>query len=217
MDKMEKARAYFASMPKKSRPNPYWVYDWDTDKIRSKLTGEAFDPTRIRSVLYGVRAYFRNVFESFGTEAQVLIVHKNNASFLKAQGIPVLDNGIIPEFAGYPITVMVLPQWNTPCNSVLSESFYQRMIRERQITPIARIHSHHRLDAYQSATDYNTLNSGTLELVLGHIQEDAFQLAYWLDTPGEQTKDKVWKMEGDGSGTYDIYPIKSGCLEKVNS
>ena len=216
MDKMEQARAYFASMPAKKRQNRYWVYDPDADAIRSRETDQFFSLEQAEEVLYGVREYFRNVYTSFGTEAQVLIIHQADAPLLLSKGIPALENGWA-NFAHYPVRIFVLPQWNTPGNSVISEAFYQRVIHEQQITPVARIHSHHRLDAYQSATDYNTLNSGTLEMVLGHIMEKSYQAAYWLDTPGEQTKDKVWKAVGNGSGTYDVRKIKCGCLEKVNS
>lgn len=215
MDKMEQARAYFASMPAKKRQNPYWVYDSDADVIRSKETDLPFSLEQVEDVLYGVREYFRTVYLSFGTEAQVLLVHRADAFRLLSNGIPALDSGWT-NFAHYPVRILILPQWNTPGNSVISEAFYQRTIREKQIVPIARIHSHHRLDAYQSATDYNTLNSGTLEMVLGHIMEKSYEAAYWLDTPGEQTKDKVWKAVGNGSGTYDVRKIKCGCLETVN-
>ena len=37
-------------------------------------------------------------------------------------------------------------------------------------------------------TDYSTLNSGTLEMVLGKIFEEPLYLCYWLDVPGTDIK-----------------------------
>lgn len=207
MDKMEQAKAYFAAMPKRHRENPFWVSDLETGQVVNRQTKQCFTPSQVEDALTIVRDYFRAVFDSFGTEAQVLLVNPLDAARLK--GIPTLGN---VRFHGLETMILVLPQWNTQGNSMISESMYYKWIREPQVTPIARIHSHHRLDAYQSATDYNTLNSGTLELVLGHITEEDFQVAYWLDTPGERTKDIVWQATGNGSGNYSIRRIKSGCF-----
>ena len=207
MDKMEAAKAYFASMPKVTRQNPFWEFDETSETIKNHQMDEPFSIERCERALSLVRDYFRNVFNSFGTEAQVLLLYPTDAE--KLHGIRTLGETV---FHGIPATIMVLPQWNTPGNSMISESMYHKWIREPQITPIARIHSHHRLDAYQSATDYNTLNSGTLELVLGHIQEKPFQVAYWLDTPGTETKQFVWQAQWDGSD-YEIRRIASGSMD----
>ena len=76
--------------------------------------------------------------------------------------------------------------------SVISEWFWQNRIIGQGIMPIARIHSHHVLDPYQSSTDYSTLNSGTLEMVLGRIFEEELHLCYWLDVPGTDIKAKTF-------------------------
>lgn len=56
-------------------------------------------------------------------------------------------------------------------------SFYQDEVRAAYVM---RVHSHHVLNAYQSSTDYESLNSGTLEVVLGKVNEDVNEVVYWL-------------------------------------
>ena len=93
----------------------------------------------------------------------------------------------------FEVTVLVLPQDNSMGNTVLSEAFWQDRIIGQNIRPVARIHSHHIFDAYQSMTDYSTLNSGTLEIVIGKIMNAKLSLCYWLDVPGRSEERRVGK------------------------
>lgn len=212
MKTAEEMRAFFAKMPKKLTPNPYWMYAADTNEIRTADQSEAFCLERMESVLTTVRTYFRSVYESFRTEAQVLCVKQDDAEKLDALGIPRLMG--VHDVFGQPVIIFVLPQQNTPVNSSISDLFWQTHLVEQRIVPVARIHSHHRLDPYQSATDYSTLNSGTLELVMGHIFEEPLQVGYWLDTKGALTKEHVWVGEQQENGCFDIRKIPCGCLKK---
>lgn len=214
MKTAEEMKAYFAGMPAKIMPNPYWVYDGDSDCIRTveELCPTPFRLEAITDLLKTVRAYFRSVYESFHTEAQVLCVKQEDAPKLDALGIPRLLG--VHSIYKQTVIVFVLPQHNTPVNSNISDAFWQTHLVEQGIVPVARIHSHHILDPYQSATDYSTLNSGTLELVMGHITEDALQVGFWLDTKGASTKDHVWVGTQNPSGNFDIRKIPCGCLKK---
>lgn len=209
MNPQEAAMAYFKSMPKKEKRNPYWKIEGNG--VRRREVPHLFTPVTCLPLLEAVRTYFRNVYESFGTEAQVLCVHVTDAPKLEAAGIPVLGDTMV--FDGIPVKVFVLPQYNTPVNSIVSDDFWQNQIAGNGITPVARIHSHHILDAYQSSTDYSTLNSNTLELVMGRINEERFHIAWWLDCHGTDTKSRVWHLtEGEG-GSYGWEPIQSGKLK----
>lgn len=212
MKTAEEMRDFFASMPKKVTPNPYWIYDADIDEIRTADRTAPFCLEAMTSILTSARAYFRSVYESFSTEAQVLCVKKEDAIKLDELGIPRLlgEHSLFEQ----QVIVFVLPQHNTTVNSMVSDAFWQTYIVEHQIIPVARIHSHHRLDPYQSATDYSTLNSGTLELVMGHIFEEPLQAGYWLDTKGTQTKEHVWVGEQQKNGSFDVRKIPCGCLRK---
>ena len=72
---------------------------------------------------------------------------------------------------------MILPQYNTSANTIVDDTYWYQTVKS---VPIMRIHSHHILDAYQSKTDYDGLNSGTLEVVFGHVNTDVIDVAYWL-------------------------------------
>lgn len=197
MKSSEEMTAYFQSMPKKEKVNPYWEFDWATKKIRAKSKSvfgknmylESLDPSKL--LLCTIRNYFQMVYESFGTEAQVLCVTKEDGRKLDNLGIPSIPS--IWTLQDYMVRIFVLPQMNTPSNSIVSDSFWQQYIIGSAIIPIARVHSHHILDAYQSGTDYSTLNSNTLEIVLGHIRENPFQAAVWLDEHGKETKSFVFR------------------------
>ena len=111
---------------------------------------------------------------------------------------------------GFRMGMFVLPQMNTPGSSVISEAFWQKYIVEKGIVPIMRIHSHHMLNAYQSQTDYSTLNSGTLEIVMGRIMEKGLRFAYWLDEHGKDTKGYVFQAEECPDGHMAIYNLPGG-------
>lgn len=182
----EEMLAYFRSMPSKKRVNPYW--DYDGKQIVAKMDeGKSFNIAQSVVALNKVREFFRRFYESFQTEAQVLCVTPEDADKLNRIGIPMLGNGTA-SVGPYEVKIAVLPQDNHMGTSVIGESFWQERIINAGITPIARIHSHHILDPYQSSTDYSTLNSGTLEMVIGRIFNDELNVCYWLDVPGTDIK-----------------------------
>ena len=209
MKNPEEIRAYFRSMPKKEKKNPYWEFD-ETLELVQHLDGRHIHIGDNVPLLTQVRSYFRSVYESFGTETQVLCVTDDDKRILEKKGIPNLGRYL---FDGIPVWVMVLPQVNTPVNTIISETFWQKEIVDKGIMPVVRIHSHHRLDAYQSSTDYSTLNSNTLEMVMGHINEDLFQVAYWLDQHGKDTKSHVFHVFQNFQGRFLMKQIACGNKE----
>ena len=199
---------YFRSMPKKEKVNPYWEFSQD-GHIHAKQTGELLIKEQLAPetlpLLELVRRYFRRVWESFGTEAQVLCVDGKDAGCLLDAGIPRLGDRESYPFGTYEVIPFVLPQYNTPANTVLSEKLWQSLIIGNGITPVVRIHSHHILKAYQSSTDYSSLNSNTLEMVMGEILKEGYHLACWLDKHGTDTKCKVFGITicpEPGNGWY---------------
>ena len=175
MDK-EQLKALIASKPVVYRENPWYTYTNDT------IIG--FELETYIDLLDLVRDYFKKYYDIFKSEAQVLVVSKEDS--YKLQHIPRLPTNL-------PYEILVLPQENTWSNTSVSEQQWQIDIVGQDITPLMRIHSHHILNAYQSQTDYDSLNSGSLEIVLGDIYNDNYQIAYWLDERGKTTKENVWK------------------------
>ena len=190
MKTAEEMMEYFRSMPKKkTESNPYWEFDDESKHINAVLYNKKiyklFDLEESKSTLQKVREFFRRYYESFHSEAQVLCVIPKDGEKLASIGVPVLTQGQIGPFE---VTVMVLPQDNHAGTSVISEWFWQYRIINAGIKPVVRIHSHHILDPYQSMTDYSTLNSGTLEMVIGRIDKEELYVCYWLDVPGTDNK-----------------------------
>lgn len=188
----EEMAAYFKAMPSKKKENPYWKFsetgDDNENRILVSHNGCPFDDQMLvlsGSTLREIREFFRRYYESFHSEAQVLCVDIMDEDKLQEKGIPILTEGYI---GPYDIAVMVLPQDNHGATSNISDWFWQTHIVDAGIVPIARIHSHHVLTPYQSITDYSTLNSGTLEMVLGQIFDDGLHVCYWLDVPGTDIK-----------------------------
>ena len=211
MMSQEEAMAYFRNMPSKRRENPHWRFDTEKESIVRRDSNEDVSARIINSkeALCEIRNYFRNVYESFKTESQVLLVTVEDGKKLEQIGLPRL--GGVKSFAGIEVDVFVLPQVNTFSNSIISESFWQKYIVEQGIVPVARVHSHHVLDAYQSSTDYATLNSNSLELVMGHINDDGFSVAYWLDEHGTDTKANVfWLSVSNGGNEFATGRLASG-------
>lgn len=203
----EEMMAYFKSMPKKEKINPYWGFVNGT--VVGAIGGDAFTPSRADTALAAVRDYFRMVYRSFGTEAQALCMAVEDAPALLAHGIPMLGGSY--RLGECDVAIFVPPQVNTPANSIISEWFWQEYIAGPGIVPVARIHSHHRLDAYQSPTDYATLNSGTLEIVMGHVLDEPFQVAFWLDEHGKGTKGYVFRAtERSCQNLFFVEKIVSG-------
>lgn len=215
----EEMMEYFRSMPSRKKENPYWrfseersavdaVYRVSEDVESAAVTVGAsccipFDLDGSRQTLLVVREFFRRFYESFQSEAQVLCVTPEDGKKLAEMAVPVLTEGQMGPFV---VTVMVLPQDNHMGTSVISEWFWQNRIVNEDITPVARIHSHHVLDPYQSMTDYSTLNSGTLEMVIGRIQEDPLSICYWLDVPGTDIKARTFLARERLDETFEVIP-----------
>ncbi len=80
--------------------------------------------------------------------------------------------------------IIILPQINTSTNTIIDDAYWYKTVRGQ---PIMRIHSHHKWLAYQSKTDFESLNSGTLEVVLGNIDQDVITIAYWLTRHSDES------------------------------
>ena len=163
--------------------NPYW--EMKKDEIWNKNENKKFQVIDYKELFKSVIEYFKCVFDSFQHEAQVLVVREADAKYFK--GVPELPVNV------YGYKIFVLPQINTFSNTTVSEKWWQKNINENHIFPVMRIHSHHTLQAYQSMTDYSSLNSGTLEVVIGRIYEPVPEIAYWLDIRGTDNKENVFK------------------------
>lgn len=211
---------YFRSMPsKKVEPNPYWEFEENPLSIRSKLHMEfpaymtkPFDLKTSKPLLVDVREYFRRYYESFHTEAQVLCVTPEDGIKLADMGIPILTKG---QLSPFDVIAVVLPQDNHMGTTVISEWFWQNRIIGAGIKPVARIHSHHILDPYQSITDYSTLNSGTLEIVIGKIFEEELHLCYWLDVPGTDTKAQTFLAQEKPFGDFMWIPRRFHRVQEI--
>lgn len=186
----EDLTAFLNGRTKPGKENPFWR--WNEE---SGITRPSGSPLVIQDedlpLVKQVQRYFRNMYDCERSEAQVLLIaYEDLPNFQEHFCFPTLG---IYAFQGSPVSIQVPPQRNTPTNSMVSERFFQKL-RTLEITPVARIHSHHVLDAYQSSTDYATLNSGTLEMVFGHIERDYPDMVGWLDAPGTDTKANVYAL-----------------------
>lgn len=199
----EEMREFFRSMPSRKKENPYWEFNEKTHTIRAKKNGMVFDASDSENTLRMVREYFRRFYEAFRTEAQVLCVTCEDGKKLNQMGIPILGYGMIWP---YDVAVLVLPQDNHMGTTVLSEGQWQSLLVGQGITPVLRIHSHHVLEPYQSITDYSTLNSGTLEMVIGRIFEENLNVCFWLDVPGTDQKAQTF-VERQTKEGYSIEPM----------
>lgn len=204
----EEMMEYFRSRPTRKRTNPHWMFVEYVPCIKSRVKSDAsegvpVDFTDARPLLIKVREFFRRYYESFHSEAQVLCVTPEDGKRLSEAGIPVLTTGYVGPFE---VMVMVLPQENHGGNSIISEGFWQDRIIGANICPVARIHSHHVLDPYQSVTDYSTLNSGTLEIVIGRIYDERLHMCYWLDVRGTDAKVQTFLALEQESGKFEYVP-----------
>lgn len=212
----EEMAEYFRSMPSiKKESNPYWDFDTENNGILAKFTIPHPDSDEMRKsldlshdtesmeTLRKVREFFRRFYESFRSEAQVLCLTMEDADKLMEIGIPILTTG---QIGPHEIAVMVLPQDNHMGTSVISEWFWQERIIAAGIKPVARIHSHHVLNPYQSFTDYSTLNSGTLEIVIGKIDHEELNICYWLDVPGTDIKSQTFVAREKEDGMFEVFP-----------
>lgn len=200
----EEMTEFFRAMPSKKKENPYWAFNKEQLSIEAVQHDRENLPFRLQMtvpLLTSVRNFFRHYYESFHSEAQVLCVTPKDGDRLNAMGIPVLAKGMVGPFEA---TVVVLPQDNSGGTSRIGESFWQNRIINEDIKPLARIHSHHVLDPYQSSTDYSTLNSGTLEMVIGKIYEKNLNVCYWLDVPGTDIKAQTFLAKQNEDNTFEI-------------
>ena len=221
-EQLSQFNAFVASRPVKTIPNPYWSFDVDEALIKSHVPGtsQTFDIAQWAEILSMTKRYFRQVYESFGSEAQVLCIAKEDAPKLYEYAIPHLPGQyFINGKDGQEVVLFVLPQENSYHITNIDDKFWQRAIIANGIHPLARIHSHHVLDPYQSPTDYATLNSNTLELVIGHVFDGNLEVGYWLDVRGTNTKDHVWVAIQDGTPEnpsalqFDIREIPCGNID----
>ena len=172
---------FVKSLPQRDMFNPHWAF---RDKvIVDKETDEPLDLLeKFGKELEAIHQYFVHIYKALKTEAQVIIVTKEHYDAYY-QGLPTLP------YSGEYVLV-VPPQYNTPHQTVVPDHYWHKLVREE---PVARVHSHYILPAYQSPTDYASLNSNTLEIVIGNILEGP-EYCYWLDQFNKKTKDHTFKI-----------------------
>lgn len=178
-DKISLLEKLSKSIPEVRHENPYWVFE--DGEIHHRDTKKKLELTDL-PFIPAVALFFKKVYQRDQTEAQVVVVGKQDQNKL-------LPKTNYVEVAGY--LLVILPQSNTLTNSRVAEEVWQKNIVDQGIIPVARIHSHHIFDAYQSKTDFSSLNSGSLEIVLGNLLDHP-QAAYWLDEKGKDTKQHVF-------------------------
>lgn len=179
MDKKQEAcRKLSGYIPEIVQTNPYW--NFHDEQIWSRSNGLLTDSNVIRQLpfLPIIRDYFKFVYDHFGTEAQVVVVKASQAGKLSKllPRLPSPDSDFV---------LVVLPQTNTEVNSIVPEDIWQKYIVQAGIVPFTRIHSHHVFHAYQSQTDHDTLNSGSLEIVIGDLNTNP-KACLWLDSKGKK-------------------------------
>lgn len=173
---------FLSTVPKAHRENK----DWQLDQKNQQLyyQGQLFDLAIFHDLLTPVVYYFREWQKMNNLEAQVLVVSAKDYTRYY-QAFPILP---LPKETAY--RVVILPQLNTHVNSHIEDAYWYHTVKGN---PILRIHSHHSFDAYQSHTDHDSLNSGTLEMVIGHIEQPMVSVAYWLTRYSDPTaKDRVF-------------------------
>lgn len=187
MDKLALLKKLSKTIPEKDQKNPYWKFE-PTIRHQHEILHSDGTPLAANdfTFLIPILDYFRLVYKSFKTEAQVVVVLSKDKN--------KIDKSLLrlPFKNDKGLRLVVLPQENTAVSSIVPEEIWQKYIVDRGIIPYARVHSHCTFDAYQSAIDYSTLNSGSLEIVIGHIFDDP-SFCYWLDEKGKQTKSFSFK------------------------
>lgn len=171
--------------------NPYW--HMKDGYIMNTRTEIPFNIPSVEPILKVVTQYFRHIYDALQSEAQVLVLTDEDAKKIDLYGMPV-----IPSLASPFLHIVVLPQDNSWGGTTVSEAWWQRNIASKGISPFMRIHSHHTMEAYQSHTDWSTLNSNTLEIVIGRIQHETPSFGYWLDVLGTDNKEIVYYTEDYG-------------------
>lgn len=158
---------------------------WKLTKNGILEDDQPIDFSKYQNIFKVVAGYFKEWQKMANLEAQVLIVTTDDyEQYYKA--FPTLPSN-------EDLQIVVLPQQNTWSNTIIEDAYWHRTVKN---PPIMRIHSHHILDAYQSQTDYEGLNSGTLEVVFGHVNTDIIDVAYWLTQFSDPTaKESVYKTQ----------------------
>lgn len=167
-------------LPKEAFPkNPYWsletvdILDWPTVTIKA----HGINREHLLTTLKAIRVYFKSIYQAYGSEAQVVIVPKDHPTTLPE----------MPSDKPLPYKVVIPTQQNTAVITMANEQEWHQNFTPPHF-PIARVHSHHMMAPYQSQTDYDSLNSGSLEIVLGYLwDEGSMHLAYWLTQHGDES------------------------------
>ena len=164
---MDLFKSFVESIPLKHKETQRWsLMD---NQIIDNVKQKPFNHMDYLTLFETVLEYFQE-WNKFGNlESQVLIVTKEDYE-MYYKVFPIIPNN--SEFI-----IVVLPQINTMANTIVDENYWHTTVKGE---PVMHIHSHHILDAYQSATDYASLNSGTLEVVLGRVDSHHPMIAYWL-------------------------------------
>jgi len=196
----EKLAKKIANQEVNAPKNPYW--HMEAGRIVDTRTEMPFNIKAFDDIIQVATQYFRHVHDALQTEAQVLVLTDADAKKIDLYGMP-----IIPSFALPFMHMVVLPQDNSWGGTTISEAWWQKNIASKGISPFMRIHSHHTMDAYQSHTDWSTLNSNTLEVVIGRIQRDTPTISYWLDILGTNNKETVFYTDDFGQ---TVNRIKNG-------
>lgn len=151
-------------------PKTFWQFDQEQGRI-CHADGQELKMADLH-FLKAVLNYFRLIYRLYQTEAQVVIFKAADKNKLDP-ALPRLDLKD-PELVG-----IIPPQVNSLVNSQIAESLWQKEFAAKGLLPYARVHSHHCFNAYQSKTDFASLQSGSLEIVLGQIQNQG-EFCYWL-------------------------------------
>lgn len=174
--------AFIASIPSTTYENPYWVF---TNGVKGR-----FDPylkKQLSTLLPQIKQLFHAYYLTHEAEMQVAIVPKGQDT-----GFDVVTSIDHPLF-----DVVLPPQENSWGNTHVSDAVWHKAFGAPNV-PIARVHSHHTLSAYQSKTDYESLNSGTLEIVIGKVDQPGLTAVYWLsDHQDTAIKSHVYEWTTD--------------------
>lgn len=183
MDKLDFCKQLSKSVKDTEIINPYWKFE---HKQILHKNGKQLTPNDL-PFLKPILKYFQLISNTFNTEAQCVVIKKADES--------KIDSSLLRlPYDSDDFIIVVLPQTNTTVSSNVPEEIWQKYIVNKDIVPYARVHSHHIFDAYQSSVDYSTLNSGTLEIVMGHIFKTPVY-CYWLDEKDRDTKKYTFKAE----------------------
>lgn len=191
MTKMNLLKKLAAQYPTQKKPNQYWAFDFENCLIVNRQSGKILSKGDL-PFLDLVQKYFQSIYDAFGTEAQCTIIEKKYL----AQVADYLPRMTVGDFA-----LLILPQTNSVTGSVASMKVLQTEILNKQIPVFAHAHSHDHFDAYRSSTDYNGLNSNTLEMVFGNFHTPNPNLTLWLDSRNPEVKEPTYRFNQEGKLT----------------